>query len=213
MAVHHQAMRACLPLLACPLCRESFTLQAGSLKSPSRHTYDIAARGYAHLAPDKAQPMGYDRPSFINRGAFLAAGYYNHILEAVLQALPQGPWVDAGCGQGWLTAAAARRGFLPAVGLDLAREGVRQAAALSKQVCWLVADLARMPLQDGVLEAVVNVFSPANYSEFLRVLKPEGLVLKVMPGPLHLRELRLLTWLLQWLCDREPKEFEVSDLL
>ena len=40
--------------------------------------------------------------------------------------------------------------------------------------------------------AVLNVFSPANYREFGRVLAPDGRVVKVVPTENHLREVRRL---------------------
>ncbi len=42
------------------------------------------------------------------------------------------------------------------------------------------------------MSAVLNVLSPANYPEFSRVLRPEGVVLKVVPGERYLCEVRAL---------------------
>src|SRR5690606_27579624 len=37
---------------------------------------------------------------------------------------------------------------------------------------------------------ILNILSPANYLEFKRILAPKGLVVKVVPGPYYLKELR-----------------------
>jgi 23S rRNA (guanine745-N1)-methyltransferase len=47
-----------------------------------------------------------------------------------------------------------------------------------------------MPLESGKLCAVLNILSPANYGEFKRVLKPGGILIKVMPDADYLKELR-----------------------
>lgn len=186
------ALERALPLLCCPRCRGAFSLREKSLVCEQNHTYDIAAKGYVNLAPQKRQPKGYDAASFVSRGAFLQAGFYDHILQAVLSRLPVGPVADAGCGEGWFCAHAATQKSEPVLGLDLSRVAVRRAAGCTREVAWLVADLADMPVKNGSLAAVINLFSPASYQAFQRALKPGGLLLKVVPGPEHLRELRAL---------------------
>src|SRR5699024_7795566 len=39
---------------------------------------------------------------------------------------------------------------------------------------------------------ILNILSPANYQEFKRILKPGGLLIKVVPGADYLKELRAL---------------------
>lgn len=53
---------------------------------------------------------------------------------------------------------------------------------------WFVADLKRLPVQNAAADVVLNVFSPADYGEFRRVLTPDGELLKVVPGPDYLLE-------------------------
>ncbi|KXT83172.1 Ribosomal RNA large subunit methyltransferase A [Streptococcus sp. DD11] len=57
-------------------------------------------------------------------------------------------------------------------------------------VNWFVGDLARLPIQEQAVDVVLDIFSPANYQEFQRVLKKEGLVIKVVPKDSHLQEIR-----------------------
>lgn len=54
----------------------------------------------------------------------------------------------------------------------------------------MVADMTNIPLQTGTMDAVLDAFSPAHYGEYARVLKPGGLLVKVIPAPEHLLELR-----------------------
>src|SRR5699024_4290048 len=55
---------------------------------------------------------------------------------------------------------------------------------------WLVGDLANIPLTDQSSHVVLNILSPANYMEFKRVLAPEGIIVKIVPRPNYLKELR-----------------------
>ena len=43
---------------------------------------------------------------------------------------------------------------------------------------------------DDCVDVVLSVFSPRNAEEFARVLRPDGCVITVTPGPDHLIELR-----------------------
>lgn len=76
------------------------------------------------------------------------------------------------------------------IGLDLNRDAVALAARSAERGAWFVADLKRLPVQNAAADVVLNVFSPADYGEFRRVLTPDGELLKVVPGPDYLREVR-----------------------
>ena len=74
--------------------------------------------------------------------------------------------------------------------LDVAKDAIAVAASGGGDVLWLVADVANIPLASASIDAVLDIFTPANYSEFSRVLKPGGKLIKVIPGPRHMIELR-----------------------
>ena len=100
--------------------------------------------------------------------------------------------LDAGCGEGYF-ARAVRQGAGAAVAaFDIAKDSVQLAAGAAAEdgVAWFVADLAAIPVQTGAAACVLNVFSPANYAEFARVLRPGGYVVKAVPTERHLQELR-----------------------
>src|SRR5699024_8950783 len=81
------------------------------------------------------------------------------------------------------------------MGLDVSKEGVIMAAKNYKDTIWLVGDLANTPIGDGSCQVILNIFSPANYMEFKRVLAPNGLVVKVVPRANYLKELREVLFL------------------
>ncbi len=177
-----------LKTLGCPICGKGFYPKGSGLNCRREHSFDISATGYLNLAPGQAVPAHYDAASFASRRRFLQAGYYDHLFEAVAP-YAQGLCVDIGCGDGWWAARLAGMGRRM-IALDNSREAIRLASRGQPQVCWLVADLARLPLRDQRADCLLNLFAPANYAEFERVLKPGGLLVKLAPGPDHLRELR-----------------------
>jgi 23S rRNA (guanine745-N1)-methyltransferase len=84
-----------------------------------------------------------------------------------------------------------------AIGLDAAKEAARMAAARYRGAAFLVADIAeRLPVADGRIDTILNIFAPRHAPEFFRVLRPDGLLLSVIPAPDHLHELRALLPLL-----------------
>lgn len=168
--------------LACPICGGALELKGASLVCPGGHCYDVAAKGYVNFAGDAGTKYGL--ALFEHRRRVFEAGIYREAAEW-LRANARGAALDAGCGEGYFTACLGPDAY----GLDLSREAIRLASR-RPGVRWLAADLARMPIQSGALDTVANVLSPASYSEFRRVLKPGGRVLKIAPGARYLRELR-----------------------
>jgi len=55
---------------------------------------------------------------------------------------------------------------------------------------WVVASNANLPVQSNSLDCVMCLFGFPVYPEFVRVLKPGGLLIQADVGPDHLRELR-----------------------
>jgi 23S rRNA (guanine745-N1)-methyltransferase len=189
------------PHLRCPQCEGALALHGTqSLVCPSRHTFDLAAKGYVNLAPaHNQQAEKYNAALFYSRASVFADGFYAHVADALCAAVarhtahaPPDPLiVDAGCGEGYYARALAGR--LPhglVVGVDLSRDAVQAAARQAPALHWLVADLTRLPFQTGSVAALIDVLTPADYREFARVLMPEGLLYKAIPADDYLAELR-----------------------
>lgn len=102
--------------------------------------------------------------------------------------------LDAGCGEGYYTAHLAQKlsSSYAFLGIDLAKEGILQAALYPSCAQFALADLARLPLAAGSVAAILNILSPANFAEFARVLQPGGQLIKVIPGAAYLQEIRTL---------------------
>ncbi|MDR1961398.1 MAG: methyltransferase domain-containing protein [Gracilibacteraceae bacterium] len=183
-------------LLQCPVCAQPGEIRAGSFVCFGGHCFDLAARGYLNFLPRRAGGP-YDAALFQSRRAVYGRGFFAPVLERLAEIVrsagrPELTLLDAGCGEGYFAGALAQASDLPsltALALDIAPEAIRLAAR-TPGVYWLVADLSRMPLRAGIVDVLLNILTPANYTEFARVLAPGGLAVKIIPGPDHLREIR-----------------------
>ncbi|EFN98295.1 rRNA(guanine-N1)-methyltransferase [Streptococcus mitis SK564] len=182
---------------ACPICQENLTLLETSLKCCNRHSFDLAKFGYVNLAPQIKQSTNYDKENFQNRQQILEAGFYHAILETVSDLLANSDTsttvLDIGCGEGFysrkLQESHPDKTFYA---FDISKDSVQIAAKSEPNwaVNWFVGDLARLPITDASMDILLDIFSPANYGEFRRVLSKDGILIKVIPTKNHLKEIR-----------------------
>ncbi|WP_077804583.1 putative RNA methyltransferase [Streptococcus mitis] len=182
---------------ACPICQENLTLVESSLKCNNRHSFDLAKFGYVNLAPQIKQSANYDKENFQNRQQILEAGFYQAILEAISDLLSNSKnaktILDIGCGEGFysrkLQESHSEKTFYA---FDISKDSVQIAAKSEPNwaVNWFVGDLARLPIKDASMDILLDIFSPANYGEFRRVLSKDGILIKVIPTENHLKEIR-----------------------
>lgn len=186
-------------ILRCPLCGAQTEKCGKSLfcLGTRRHCFDFAAEGYVNLAAARASGGGDDATLIAARTAFLSGGYYAPFRAAVIELLKKhrgsGTVLDAGCGEGYYTLEMAREGF-EVIGIDLSKRGVRTAAKAAGRealgALFAVASVFELPVRDASLDAVVSLFAPIAEGEFLRVLKPGGVLITAGAGRGHLQGLK-----------------------
>jgi len=182
---------------ACSICQENLTLVETSLKCNNRHSFDLAKFGYVNLAPQIKQSANYDKENFQNRQQILEAGFYQAILDTISDLLASSESaktiLDIGCGEGFysrkLQESHSGKTFYA---FDISKDSVQIAAKSEPNgaVNWFVGDLARLPIKDASMDILLDIFSPANYGEFHRVLSKDGILIKVIPTENHLKEIR-----------------------
>lgn len=182
---------------ACPICQENLTLLETNFKCCNRHSFDLAKFGYVNLAPQIKQSANYDKENFQNRQQILEAGFYQAILDAVSDLLASSKTtttiLDIGCGEVFysrkLQESHSEKTFYA---FDISKDSVQIAAKSEPNwaVNWFVGDLARLPIKDASMDILLDIFSPANYGEFRRVLSKDGILIKVIPTENHLKEIR-----------------------
>lgn len=190
--------------LACPLDGAALSNSGSVWQCGHGHSFDVARQGYVNLLPvqnKRSRDPGDSKDMMAARQRFLAAGHYapvaGAISTAVLAGLPlrqEASVLDAGCGEGYylrqLAAAAQGTPCLRLLGLDISKWAVQSAAKQEQNIRWIVGSNANVPALDGSLDRVLCMFGFPVYSEFARVLRDDGLLVQLDPGPEHLRELR-----------------------
>ncbi len=187
-----------IKLFSCPVCGGSLAQEQNSLRCKKNHCFDLAKSGYVNLFMNRSKAENYSKQSFQNRELVQQRGRYQPVLQAILEVLaqyrPGNVLLDAGCGNGYYSLAVSKALGCQMLAFDLSKDGVQIGSRRDSthDVAWFVGDLAHIPLQPHCVDCVLDIFSPANYGEFSRVLKPGGMLIKVIPGERHLQELRQL---------------------
>ncbi|WP_242334726.1 MULTISPECIES: putative RNA methyltransferase [Anaeromyxobacter] len=193
-----------LNALRCPLCAGPLAeVAAGSgraLRCPAGHSFDLARQGYVSLDTGSRPHAGDSGEMIAARAAFLAAGHYAFVTDALVAAAREawsggaGPArlvVDAGAGTGHHLAAVLDA--LPeaaGLALDVSKPALRRAARAHPRAAAALCDTWRgLPVADGAARLVLDVFAPRNGPEFRRVLGEGGALVVVTPAPEHLAAL------------------------
>lgn len=190
-------------IFCCPVCGKKLEKRGKSLFCTDGHCYDISKYGYVNLLmsnQSSSKRHGDDRLMVEARRDFLDAGYYTPVQDALLKlALPclkNGSRVlDAGCGEGWYTAAlynsAKAEGHEIEVACsDISKDALRYAAKRLPEAECAVSSSARLPVAEGGCDMVLNFFSPLETGEFYRVLRPGGSLIRAVVLPKHLWSLK-----------------------
>ncbi|HEL1172953.1 TPA: methyltransferase domain-containing protein [Streptococcus equi subsp. zooepidemicus] len=180
----------------CPICTKSMDMQGNSLICRNRHCFDISRYGYVNLLLKSPPKTNYSKQSFNNRHQVLEYGMYDVVLEKITQFISDTPSIksilDVGCGEGFYARQVQQRTARRIFAFDLSKEAIQIASKKDKckVVNWFIADLSKIPLKDGSMDCILDIFSPAHYKEFQRLLSSNGYVIKVIPTKNHLREIR-----------------------
>ena len=187
--------------LICPVCGAKLTRTDRSLVCENRHSYDIARQGYVNLLTVQQKHSlnpGDTRDQVLARRAFLEAGYYAPIADALIAAAKRrglaGPILDVGCGEGYYSARLAQALGGELTGLDISKEAVRCAAAKYKSHQWLCATAAHIPVPEGSAALLTSLFALTLPEEFCRVLQSGGYYFQVLAAADHLLGLKRIIY-------------------
>ena len=177
-------------LFLCPLCQSEMSPSPTGLVCQLGHRFDVSKKGTLYFLKKNIQ-SGYDRKLFTARRQLIKAGMYDGLLQKIREYVPANTTIlDVGCGEGSFFNNIAIGKNITGIGFDIAKDGVYLATEQPEALFWCVADLTRLPFGPQVFDSVLNLFTPSNYSEFKRVLKTDGTLIKVVPRSGYLQELR-----------------------
>ncbi|MDX6556281.1 MAG: rRNA (guanine745-N1)-methyltransferase [Miltoncostaeaceae bacterium] len=204
-------------LVACAICGGPLAEAGGTLRCPAGHAFDVARQGYASLLPGDAPPGGDTAAMVAAREAFLSAGHYAPLAEAVAAAAVAasngvpGAVVEVGAGPGAQLAMVLDR--LPdriGLAVDRSAAACRRAARAHPRMGAVVADVWRgIPVRDDAAAVVIDVFAPRNGAEMRRILHAGGALVVASPTPRHLAELVEPLGLLE-VDDRKEERIEAA---
>jgi 23S rRNA (guanine745-N1)-methyltransferase len=182
--------------LRCPICTGALIFEPRTWRCTNGHAFDVAREGYVNLLPVQhkhSRAPGDTPESLAARRAFLDAGHYAPLREALVSMLPGGTrhleLLDVGCGEGYYTAALKSLAST-VIGLDIAKPAVRLAAKRHPDITWIVGSGARLPIADASIDIVCSLFTPLHPAEMARVLRPGGDLILATPADSHLQALR-----------------------
>lgn len=178
----------------CPICSSKLSLVGNSLLCEHKHNFDISKKGFVDFVQNNKQQKNYDLESFENRHLILEHGMYDHIADKLIDLIDELSLkniLDVGCGEGYYSKKISIMPHRNVFAFDISKDSIQLAAkGPNTPVEWFIGDLAHLPIQDQTIDGIVDIFSPANYNEFNRILSPNGYVLKVIPNEFHVQELR-----------------------
>jgi len=194
--------------LTCPLCKEKLIRYDKNklYKCSQNHSYDIAKQGYVNLIisnqkrsknPGDSREMVIARVDFLNRGFYKAiSDKINEVIYDYLKVIKNEINIlDIGCGEAYYLTKLKK--FISTkkinanyYGMDVSKEAIKYAAKVDKDCIFAVGNNYHLPLSDCSIDCVLSVFSPIDIDEINRVLKNDGIFVRVLPRINHLIELR-----------------------
>lgn len=196
-------------LLLCPVCKENLIKDTSNktYKCKNNHTYDIAKEGYVNLLisnQKRSKNPGDSKEMVLARIDFLSKGYYKQlsdkINEKIVQYLTKHSKdkfniVDLGCGEGYYMINL--KNYMDEknikanyYGIDVSKDAVKYAGKTNKDCVWAVGNNFNILASDKSIDCILSVFSPIDIDECNRVLKDDGIFVRVLPRTNHLIQLR-----------------------
>lgn len=189
-------------IFKCPLCGSNLSvMELKSLICQNRHTFDFTKQGYLNFMTHPVKTK-YDKELFEARRNLMAdVGFFEPVITEISKLIESHASskrkenlviLDTGCGEGTHLASICAKTTKPIIGMgiDIAKDGIIVAAKNYSNQIWSVADLAQSPFNDHQFDVILNILSPSNYAEFTRLLKDDGIVIKIVPQSGYLKELR-----------------------
>ena len=196
-------------VLACPVCGAPLTIRATDAGCPNAHAFDRTRSGYLNLLlsnrKQSAEP-GDSLAMLQSRRTFLQGGFYDQVAAAANAAVAEivtgrtDPHVaDLGCGEGFFTARLHRvlatvSSACTCYGVDISRPGIRMATTYDREITWVVASLHRSPFLPRSLDVALSMFAPIDAADVRRIVRDDGALVTVTPGPDHLDALRSIIY-------------------
>ncbi|HHU63960.1 MAG TPA: methyltransferase domain-containing protein [Clostridiales bacterium] len=193
-----------IDIFKCPVCGDGMYVdEFKSIICMKNHCFDISRRGYVNLLL-KPPKHKYGKELFKSRSVICQMGFFDPLLESIVRLIYDNisddidhvRILDAGCGEGYHLSQVIKKlqenqdTHFQGVGIDISKDAIQIASKNFKGIVWCVADIAKIPFMDKKFDIVLNILSPSNYSEFSRIIRSQGVLIKIVPNSGYLKELR-----------------------
>lgn len=205
----------------CPVCKNELSEEERLYRCEKGHCFDKSKFGYVNLLQSQkssAKRHGDDRLMVRARRDFLDEGYYGLLRDMLCEIcgkyLPDGgDFLDAGCGECYYSSGlkqfyAENGKEIFVSGVDISKDALEYASKRKTGIPLAVASLFDLPFADESFDAVLNIFSPDADTEFRRVLKSGGYLVKIIPLEEHLLGLKAAIYEKPYLNDVPDTEIE-----
>ncbi|MCX7615648.1 MAG: methyltransferase domain-containing protein [Clostridiales bacterium] len=189
--------------LICPVCSKDLRVNETSYFCENKHLFDRAKSGYVNLylnQQGKDHQHGDDKQMIRARRDFLDQDYYKPLLSAVCKAISviaenDCRILDAGCGECYYTAHVFEyllvTGIKPEIlGIDISKDALKVGAKRCPHIELAVASVFHLPVKDESYDILLSIFAPFGPEEFHRVIKTNGVMIRVIPLERHLFSLK-----------------------
>ncbi len=184
--------------ILCPNCKEILQRNEKTYTCPNNHCFDIAKEGYVNLVvanKKKSKNPGDNVDMVRARQDFLLGGYYEPLSEEINKIINNNKSVnilDVGACEGYYTHRLDKHLMYPhtIIGIDISKDSIKYASRKDDSCNYIVGSAVDLPISSESVDAIINNFAPHSVEEFLRVLRPGGIVIKITPAPKHLLGLK-----------------------
>lgn len=214
-----------MSIFICPVCGKKLEISGNSYGCEAGHSFDISRSGYVNLLLSKhigKTVHGDNKLMVQSRREFLDKGYYSPLCEALCEAVSEhfsgSVIIDAGCGEGYYTAAIIDKLkqlniAADVCGIDISKTAVEFSAKRCRSAELAVASVFHIPVGESSCDMLVTLFSPYCGEEFRRVLKKGGIMIMAIPSEDHLWELKQAIYDTPYKNQVKPYELEGFELV
>lgn len=202
-----------MQVLRCPVCKSGLKPNDKSFSCPNGHSFDKAKEGYVNLLTgSKAGSLIGDNKDMARcRREFLEKGYFQPLADKAVEIIREEnslAVLDICCGEGYYSSAVANGTSAVVLGFDISKDMVRLAAKRKSKAEFFVANMADIPVADGVFDCALHFFAPFCEKEFARVIKKGGILISVAPAAKHLWEMKQKLYVEPYLNDENAPELD-----
>lgn len=193
-----------MSIIICPNCKSILQKLDKTVRCNNGHSFDVSKDGYINLLlPHQKKKLnpGDNKIMMNAREAFLSTGHYDFLIDRINNSIASLKLndvplhlLDIGCGTGYYTRKIFKSIPIEKIGLDISKQGITKASKKDKEATYIVGSAFDIPIQSGSVDIAMSIFSPIQIQEILRVLKKDGIFIKVIPILDHMKEVADLVY-------------------